>query len=194
MAQPDDFNYNRYSRNNIINQLICFPSWVLCDIVLQSSIFPQQHQRRRRWNSLKMFTVCLIWFIIFVLGVAFAILCMSFWFFSTTHGLWIYRFQSIGKNIYLIKFMFRLSNHLEFFLSASPNILDLINKDSKAKAGKNTAWNASCPVHTMMPDETLFILAFKYGVTVDEIIALNPTANSTNRIEALGIRLPCYST
>ncbi|UJR07198.1 hypothetical protein I4U23_011486 [Adineta vaga] len=35
----------------------------------------------------------------------------------------------------------------------------------------------------MVPGETLFILAFKYGVTVDEIIALNPPVNSINRME-----------
>ena len=89
------------------------------------------------------------------------------------------------------KFISRLYNHLEFFLSASPRILDLVNEDLKTKTNQNTIWNASCPKHTIERSETLFTLAFRYGVTVDEINALNPILNSMNQIEGLDIRLPC---
>ncbi|CAF1113621.1 unnamed protein product [Adineta ricciae] len=111
----------------------------------------------------------------FIVGILFSMYHTVSTVYPTFNGVWIYRIDNI-----------------ELFLSPIPKSLDQINDQWKSKDYDSILWNESCPTHRMVPRETLYILSFKYGVSVDELIALNPVVNVTERTTGIVIRLPCY--
>ncbi|CAF1208766.1 unnamed protein product [Adineta ricciae] len=127
---------------------------------------------RRGWSTLQVVALCSA---AFAVGNLFIMYHTVSTVYPTFKGVWIYRIDNI-----------------ELFLSPIPKSLDQINDRWKSKDYDSILWDESCPTHRMVPRETLYILSFKYGVSVDELIALNPVVNVTERTTGIVLRLPCY--